>query len=101
MVKLEAQTQKRNALLENSHSSLDLKDKIIAKDNHKLSSNRLRRNLIRKPLKINIWLDLNTTLGMNYGGYTKNQMPFQCLSGPICTKDSRNHLKKTPKTMHV
>ena len=101
MVKLEAQIRKRNALLENSHSSLDFKDKIITKGNNKLSSKRLRRNLIRKPLQINIWLEFNTTLGTNYGGYTKNQMSFQCVSGPICTKDTRNHFKKTPKMMHV
>ena len=80
MVKLEAQTQKINALLENSHSILAFKYKIIEKANHKLISKRLRRNLIRKPLQRNIWLELNTTLETNYGGYTKNQMPFEVVS---------------------
>ena len=101
MVKLEAQNQKRNALLENFHSSLALKDKIIAKANHKLSSKILRRNLIGKPLQRNIWLELNTTLGMNCRSYKKYQMAFQCVSRPICTKDSRKCFQKTSKMMHV
>ena len=71
--------------------------KITTKANHKLSSKILRRNFIIKPLQRNIWLELNTILGTNYGGYTKNQMPFQCVSGPICTKYSRNHFKKNAK----